>query len=167
MYLTNEIARKTEMDDFSQLAPIAEGLFTWPSHDPHLIGSKCLSCGAVKFPQQSSCSKCCGQDVEGILLKKEGTLWTWTIQAFPPKSPPYTGISGQGQFVPFGVGYIELPGQVCVESLLTINDPALLRIGMPMELVILPLNKDAQGNKVMSFAFRPVADQTCHREEPR
>ena len=25
--------------------PIAEGLFTWPSNDPRLIGSKCKKCG--------------------------------------------------------------------------------------------------------------------------
>ncbi|CAG4884805.1 DNA-binding protein [Georgfuchsia toluolica] len=155
------------MDNFAQLAPIAEGLFTWPSDDPHLIGSKCLNCGAVKFPRQGSCSKCCSQNVEEIELEKRGTLWTWTIQAFPPKSPPYRGMDQQEQFVPFGVGYIELPGQVCVESPLTINDPALLYIGMPMELVVLPLNKNAQGIKVMSFAFRPATDLTSDRKDSK
>ena len=30
--------------------PIAPGLFTWPSNDPRLLGSKCGVCGVVTFP---------------------------------------------------------------------------------------------------------------------
>ena len=55
---------------------------------------------------------------------------------FPPKSPPYPGTAGD--FVPYGVGYVELPGQVRVEARLTESDPAKLRIGMEMELVLVP-----------------------------
>ena len=38
-------------------------------------------------------------------------------------------------FVPFGVGYVELPGEVKVETRLTESDPAALTHGMEMELV--------------------------------
>jgi uncharacterized OB-fold protein len=60
-------------------------------------------------------------------------------------------------FEPFGVGYVELPGQVKVETRLTESDPEKLRIGMDMELTLVPLSTDAQGNTVMTFAFRPAA----------
>ena len=61
------------------------------------------------------------------------------------------------RFEPFGVGYVELAEGVRVESRLTVNDPAELRIGMKMELVIEPFDHDADGNERMIFAFRPAA----------
>ena len=35
---------------------IEEGLFTWPSDDPRLLGSQCQDCGAIIFPMQSAVS---------------------------------------------------------------------------------------------------------------
>lgn len=139
-----------------QQIPVAEGLFTWPSAAPQLIGGQCRQCQAVSFPLKASCPKCCGQDVERMPLARQGTLWTWTVQAFPPKSPPYAGGEAPGEFTPFGIGYVELPGQVRVEARLTEGDPARLRIGMPMELAIVPLRREANGADIMTFAFRPV-----------
>jgi len=136
--------------------PIAAGLFTWPSDDPRLIGSRCKNCGKVTFPAQKSCPACCLDDVDNIELAKRGKLWTWTVQGFPPKSPPYAKKESPETFVPYGVGYIELPGQVRVESRLTENDPARLRIGLDMELVIEKFMDNDQGDEVMIFAFKPV-----------
>ena len=81
------------------------------------------------------------------------------MQGFPPKSPPYAGRTDAG-FEPFGVGYVELPGEVKVETRLTVADPAQLRIGMEMEMVLVPLCTDEAGNDVMTFAFQPVAGAT-------
>jgi uncharacterized OB-fold protein len=87
------------------------------------------------------------------LLARRGRLWAWTTQEFPPPSPPYAGPSDDA-FVPFGVGYVELGGEVKVESRLTRADG--LEIGMEMELVLVPFRADADGNEVVTFAFRPV-----------
>ena len=87
--------------------PIAEGLFTWPSNDPRLLGSQCSNCGVVTFPAQSGCPACCGQDTETIELERQGKLWTWTVQAFLPNRPPYDGPETPETFQPFGVGYVE------------------------------------------------------------
>jgi len=138
--------------------PIQEGLFTWPSQDPRLIGSKCKNCGEITFPAQNSCPNCCLEDVEKIQLSTKGKLWTYTVQGFYPKSPPYAGPDTPESFVPFGVGYIELPNEVKVESRLTENDPEKLKIGMDMELVIEKFKEDEEGNDVMIFAFKPVED---------
>ena len=54
-----------------------------------------------------------GTDVGERLLAREGTLWTWTVQGFRPKSPPY---EGPVEFEPYPVGYVELPGEVKVET---------------------------------------------------
>lgn len=134
--------------------PIAEGLFTWPSQSPQLIASKCTACGEVAFPAQASCPNCAGDSTDEVLLHRRGTLWTWTIQRFPPPHP-YAGDTDN--FVPYGVGYIELPEGVRVESRLTVNDPEKLGIGMEMELVVQKFADDGDGNELMTFAFQPVA----------
>lgn len=108
------------------------------------------------FPTQSSCPKCTGQETETVKLARRGTLWTWTVQGFPPKAPPFVGDANPKTFQPFGVGYVELPGEVKVEARLTEADPEKLHIGMAMELVIIPLTTDADGNEVMTYAFAPV-----------
>ena len=134
--------------------PVAEGLFTWPSTDPQLIGSKCTACGIVTFPAQESCPRCAGTDMAEHFLARRGRLWAWTTQDFPPPSPPYTGPKG-ADFTPFGVGFVEL-GDVKVESRLTEHDADVLQQGMEMELVVIPFNTDDDGNEVVTFAVRPV-----------
>ena len=87
-------------------------------------------------------------------MSRHGTLWTWTVQAFPPPVPPYRG--PVQDFVPFGVGYVELPEGLRVQGRLTVNDAARLKIGMAMELVLEPFGADAQGRTVQGFAFAPA-----------
>jgi uncharacterized protein len=132
--------------------PIADGLFTWPSETPQLIGSSCRCCGTTTFPQQHSCPKCTAVEVDARKLDTTGRLWSYTVQGFRPKSP----YAGPMEFEPFGVGYVELAGQVIVETILTENDPEVLQIGMPMELVIVPFAVDGDGRETVTFAFRPV-----------
>jgi uncharacterized OB-fold protein len=138
-----------------QRVPVAEGLFTWPSDEPQLIGSRCGKCAIVTFPSQASCPRCASTDMREHLLARRGRLWAWTTQDFPPPSPPYAGPTGEA-FAPFGVGYVELPGEVRVEARLTESDPERLREGMDMELAIVPFCTDEKGNEVVTFAFRPL-----------
>jgi uncharacterized protein len=135
-------------------APIAEGLFAETPAGPRLIGSHCRQCGVVTFPRQASCPRCTSVDVEEHLLTPKGELWTWTIQGFRPKTPPYAGPEADS-FSPYGVGYVELPGECRVEALLTESDPKALRIGMPMELTLVPARR-ADGSEATTFAFRPA-----------
>jgi uncharacterized OB-fold protein len=126
--------------------PVAEGLFTVGDDGPQLIGSRCRDCGVVTFPAHGSCPACTSGAVEERLLGRTGTLYTWTVQGFRPK-PPY---AGPEPFEPYGVGYVELPGEVRVEARLTVADPALLRIGLLVELVLVPF-----GDR-LTYAFAPV-----------
>lgn len=135
--------------------PVAEGVFTWPAEEPQLIGSRCAACGIVTFPTQASCPRCASMSMTEHLLARQGRLWAWTTQSFPPPSPPYEGPTGE-QFVPFGVGYVELDGEVRVEARLTEADPDQLATGLDMELVIVPFRSDDSGNEIVTFAFRPV-----------
>jgi uncharacterized OB-fold protein len=137
--------------------PVAEGIFPWPSEEPVLLGSRCTICGNHMFPVQDGCPKCMSDQSETVELAKKGTLWSWTVQAFPPKAPPYQGPVGD-DFQPYGVGYVELPDQVRVEARLTEADPERLQIGMEMELVFDSLGTDDDGNEIVTYAFAPVEE---------
>lgn len=113
-----------------------------------LIGSRCGDCGVMTFPVQRDCPRCMGDRMEESLFHPRGTLWTFTTQEFPPKSPPYAPV----EFVPYAVGYVEFDGQARVEGRLTESDASKLRIGMEMETVTIPFNDG------VTYAFRPVGD---------
>ena len=78
----------------------------------------------------------------------------WTTQGFPP-GPPYKGVTGK-EFVPFGVGLVQLEDVIRVEGRLTENDPAKLQFGMEVELTMVPFTTDGEGDEVVTFAFQPV-----------
>jgi uncharacterized protein len=137
--------------------PVAEGLFVEVGGGVRLIGSECELCGVVTFPTQASCPRCTSLQVRERLLARAGTLWSWTIQWFPPKSPPYA-VADPEAFEPYGVGYVELPGEVRVEARLTVADPDKLRIGMPMELTLISVPGD-EDEDVVTFAFAPSEDE--------
>jgi uncharacterized protein len=137
--------------------PVAAGLFTWPSPEPQLIGSKCAACGTMTFPQQPDCPRCYGSQMEESLFEPRGTLWTFTTQEFIPKSPPYARKETDETFRPFAVGYVEFPGQARVEGRIDCADLSELRIGMEMEVVVVPFNRDEQGNEIVTYAFRAVS----------
>ena len=132
-------------------------LFDWPAPEPALKASRCLECGALEFPAAASCRHCGAVQVAQETLPRRGRLWAWTIQRFMPKAP-YRSEESAATFKPYGLGYIELPGAVCIESRLTENDPQRLRVGLEMELVIYPQWVEEDGTAVMSFAFQPVCE---------
>ena len=138
-----------------QQVPIQDGLFIWPSPAPQLIGGRCTVCGQFHFPVQANCPHCAALSVDATPLSRRGTLWTWTVQTFAPPVPPYRG--PVDDFVPFGVGYIELPEGLRVQGRLTVNDPAQLAIGMAMELTLAPFGIDDEGREVLVYAYAPVA----------
>jgi uncharacterized OB-fold protein len=140
----------------STTVAIADGIFNIVDAKPVLLGSRCTNCDNYMFPRQSGCPRCMFDQQEDVELASTGTLWSWTVQAFPPKAPPYLGPVGE-DFVPYGVGYVELPGQVRVEARLTESDPEQLTIGMEMELVLERLTVDDDGNDVVTYAFAPTS----------
>jgi uncharacterized OB-fold protein len=133
--------------------PVADGLFEWPSEAPRLLAGRCGACGTVAFPRAESCARCSASPLEQIALPREGRLWSFTVQRFRPKEP----YDGPQEFSPYGVGYVELAGQVIVEGRLTVADPAALKIGDRVEVCVVPYTTAADGSEVVTFAFRPVA----------
>jgi len=118
---------------------------------PTLVGGRCDACDAVAFPRQNSCARCSGVEISEYSLKREGTLWSFTIQGFRPKDP----YDGPKEFEPYGVGYVDLEGELLVEARLTLADPAQLKIGMPLVLVTQSYTHDPDRTAVQTFAFAP------------
>ena len=137
---------------------IDPSISTWPGENPQLIGSRCGDCGATTFPVQQRCPRCSGGEMSESLLPRRGTLVAWTTQGFPPGAP-YAGPTGK-DFVPFGVGLVQLgfgeDAVIRVEGRLTENDPAKLQFGQEVELTMVPLTTDADGDEIVTFAFQPV-----------
>jgi uncharacterized OB-fold protein len=95
-----------------------------------LRGSRCAGCAVAAYPAESACPRC-GGPAEPVALSGTGTLWTWTVQRYAPKSPPY--VPPAAGFTPFAVGYVELPEGVRVLAALDIA-PEAAEIGMPVTL---------------------------------
>ncbi len=133
---------------------LATEISTWPDAEPALIGGRCGSCGATTFPVQRRCPDCSSAAMSPEHLPRRGTLVGWTTQGFPP-GPPYKGPIGK-DFVPFGVGLVQLGEVLRVEGRLTENDPAKLTFGMEVELTMIPFATDAEGDELITFAFAPV-----------
>jgi uncharacterized OB-fold protein len=128
----------------SAAVPVAEGLWT-DEAEPRLIGGQHRITGEIVFPMPQGDA---AQQFDAVPLSRTGTLWSWTSQDFRPKSPPYAGPEA---FTPFLIGYVELPGQVIVETRIEGAVLADLKLGMAMELVIAEF---APGRT--TFAFRPT-----------
>lgn len=129
------------------MQPIAEGLFT-DAAQPQLIGGRDTTSGRIVFP-------CPANDrFEPVALPQEGTLWSYTIQRFRPKSPPY---SGPEAFSPWAIGYVELPGATIVEARIVGVDFEDIAIGMKLHLTATPLDPDDPSSPAIP-AFAPAGD---------
>ena len=133
---------------FDQTRPVAAGLLT-EEPEPRLIGGRHRVSGRIVFPCPQGSERA---DYEAIPLSRTGRLWSWTIQRFRPKSPPY---AGPDPFEPFAVGYVELPGETIVEARLTDVAFEALGVGMPMRLTVVPFSTDTDGTIVTTYAFQP------------
>jgi uncharacterized OB-fold protein len=137
----------------------APDVYTTTEDGHRLVGGRCRDCDSVTFPRPVSCARCGSTEVDEHLLPRRGELWTFTTQGFLPKEP-YAGGETDESFRPFGVGLVQLGDEVRVEARLTESDPEHLRIGMDMELTIVPFRVDPDGTEVMTFAFAPVPSST-------
>lgn len=127
------------------LAPIAEHLWT-DEPEPRLIGGK-LPSGEIVFPMPTGDA---AEGVEVYPLSRRGALWSWTSQDFRPKSPFEGPGEGPHDFKPYLLGYVELPGEVIVESYIVGAELSDLRLGMPMVFTLTPFDDTRS-----TFAFRP------------
>ena len=141
-----------------QHVAIAEGLITLDADEPRVIGSRCAACGAYTFPAQDGCPSCAALSMEPVQLSRTGTVWTWTSQEFLPPSPPYTGPETVETFARYYVGFVELEGELRIESRLVGFGEEPPHIGQRVETVLVPFRTDEEGREVMTYAFAPTKE---------
>ncbi len=132
--------------------PLAEGLYRVVDGAPRLLGGRRKSDGKYAFPLPQGGEAALYDPVE---LASEGTLWSYTVQRFRPKTP-YAGPDAAA-FQPYAVGYVELPGQIIVESHIATDDFNALKIGLPVRLTLIPFRQDPDGTQVMIYGFEAAA----------
>ena len=132
--------------------PLAEGLYRVVDGAPRLLGGRRKSDGKYAFPLPRGGDAALYDPVD---LAAEGTLWSYTVQRFRPKTP-YAGPDGAA-FQPYAVGYVELPGQIIVESHIATDDVNALKIGLPVRLTLIPFRQDPDGTQVMIYGFEAAA----------
>jgi uncharacterized OB-fold protein len=129
---------------------IAPGLVELTPAGPRIVVGRQRD-GSLVFPLSQAAEGEC----KPALLGPTGTLWSWTVQRFRPKSPPY--VDAGGEFAPFVVGYVEFPEGIIIEGRIVARaDRDVLRVGMAMEVTVIPLCADANGAPLHLFAFRPA-----------
>ena len=138
----------------SQIA-FAPNVFTWPAERPQLIGEPLRRLWRRHVP---------GAGVLSSLRRARG----WRSVSCPPAArcglddpglPPEGAVRrrrDRGDFVPFGVGLVQLGDDVRVEGRLTENDPEKLEFGMDVELTIVPFTTDDDGNELVTVRLQPV-----------
>jgi uncharacterized OB-fold protein len=130
--------------------PVAEGLFRIEADGPRLLGGRDRATGEIVFPAPVGPL---AARFEEAALGREGTLWSFTVQRFPPKQP---FIGDAKNFRPYAVGYVELPGEIIVETRIKTDNLAALKIGMPMRITTDSFATNADGDAVVTYAFEPA-----------
>jgi uncharacterized OB-fold protein len=134
--------------------PIAPDLFEITDSGPRLLGGRRKTDGTIVFPLPSGGERA---RYERVQLRPDGVLWSWTVQRFRPKTPPYAGPETETEFQPYVVGYVELPGEVIVEARIVDVEPDDIAIGMKLALTIIPFRCGEDGTEVTTYAFWPAA----------
>lgn len=124
---------------------VKEGIFRQTPAGGVLVGSRCGGCGQVHFPAVTLCLGCLGEEVREIELGREGELFCETTvhMATANFSPP------------FSVGYVKLPEGVKLFTPLRPVPGRAFRVGMKMELELVPLWSE-EGKEVISYRFFPL-----------
>jgi uncharacterized OB-fold protein len=139
-----------------QQVPVLENWFTMDAEKPHLLGSKCKSCGTYYFPKTSVFCKnpdCESEEFEEVPLSRTGKVWSFTNACYQPPEPYVSA----DPFVPYAIAAVELEqekmtvlGQV-VEGV-GVED---LKAGMEMELVLETLFENEDSEK-LTWKWKPV-----------
>lgn len=139
-------------------APALEGWYTLDRERPHLIGSRCASCGTCYFPRVTNFCRnpaCGSAQLEEALLSRTGRIWSYTDASYQPPEPY---VSPQ-PFAPFAIAAVELEA----ERMIILGQVAQgygvgdLQIGMAVELVLETL-LGVDGTEKLIWKWKPLRE---------
>ncbi|MDG2335619.1 MAG: OB-fold domain-containing protein [Myxococcota bacterium] len=132
----------------------AKDLFVETSDGPRLLGSRCDTCKAPYFPSSEACHNpdCDHSDIQPAHFGPHGTLWSVTVQNYPPPPP----VVAPEPYSPYAVGLVDLETDgLRVIGRLHVEDPTSVKVGGPVELILAPLGSGQDGHEVISWQFEP------------
>ncbi len=145
-----------EKQEGQKRGPIVEGWTALEGGKPHLVGNQCQSCGDYFFPKVYACRnpQCMSNDLKQVPLSREGKLWSFTVGYYEPP-PPFRAL---GTFTPYGLAVVELLKEkmMVMGQVASGVDMENLKVGMNMEIVLEPLQKDSEGKEIIIWKWRPV-----------
>jgi hypothetical protein len=143
----------------TQRIPVIEGLFAELPEGPRLLGSRCAHCATPYFPKSPAChNPDCDESrkesrMEDASFGPHGVLYSCAVQNYPPPPPA----KYDEPYQPYAIGMIDLAEGLRVLGRIATDDFASLRGGMPVELIVGHLHRDAEGNDVVTWQFKPAA----------
>jgi uncharacterized OB-fold protein len=122
---------------------------------PRLLGSRCSSCGSYFFPKElSRCRnpRCGATDLAEVELSSHGTVWSYTVNHYPPPPPAVAA----EDFQPYAVAAVELAEErmVILGQVPRGHEPDLAR-GSSVDLVLDTLYEDDQAEYLI-WKWSPV-----------
>ena len=136
------------------MVPLRPGMFRLPDTPdgkPVLLGSRCSACGAYYYPKRYICITCGHEGLEEAELSGRGKVWTFSIAG---QTPPGSLVEA-----PYPMAVVELPKEkVAIRCPLTGVAMEDVKVGMDVEITLVKMKKDEEGNDVVSFMFKPVSE---------
>lgn len=117
--------------------PAIEGWFAIDP-EPHLIGTRCSSCGTYFFPPERTFCRnpaCSGETLNDTPLSRRGKVWSYTVNHYA--APPPAVVEA-----PYGVAAVELGEEKMIVLGLVSGQAGEINVGDEMEIVVEPLDAE-------------------------
>ena len=130
--------------------PAIDGWFTMDDEQPHLLGSKCTTCGTYFFPAEAHFCRnpaCAGAEFETVELSRTGKVWSFTDNRYQPPEPYVS----PDPFEPYVIAAVELAeeGLVILGQLTAGSTTADVAVGDEVELVLETLFEDDEAEHIV------------------
>jgi uncharacterized OB-fold protein len=130
-----------------------DGWFTTGA-EPHLVGTRCSSCGTYFFPPEAVFCRnprCDGTSLGTVELSRRGRVWSFAVNHYAAPPPSIS----TDPFEPYAVAAVELDEErmVVLGQVATGTDLDELRVGAEAELVVEPI---VPGSDEVVWKWKPV-----------
>jgi len=135
----------------STLKPLRSGMFVLPDRldaPALLLGGRCRACGETFFPKRAYCAACCSGDQDDAEFGDSGVIETFTVV--------HQQLPGSAMVPPYAIVRVKLDDGPGVQTVAANWDPASIRIGDRVQLVVHKVMDDEAGNTVVTFMAQPA-----------
>ena len=116
-------------------------------HRYRLEAGKCTGCGYLAFPRRQICPECKGREFEGVNLKPEGTVLSFTVC--------HVAADCFATETPFAVAVIETEEGARLTAQVVDRDPAELEIGQRVRLMLRCVQREGHAG-VLQYGYKAV-----------